>query len=233
MDKLNLNKLTMMRALLSFMQKNQPKWQNVGPIAQTYYQVYNCVEQIDATLLAIEDANGGELEQKQNLQLNLIEDGFELVSYIYAYAAATNNLVLKGKTDFPISELRNQRDGELSGKIDSILELVVGHETELDQYGATQDKINSLRNLNNQYKQQLPKTRNNVSDKKSGNAKIKQLMKTASDAITEQLDKLMIRFKKEDPTFYTAYTANRKVVDYGKRYEKPAEPEEKQVETVK
>jgi len=233
MDKLNLNKLTMMRALLSFMQKNQAKWQNIGPIAQLYYQIYNCVEQIDAILVTIEDSNGGELNQKQNLQLSLIEDGFELVSFIYAYAVATNNVVLKGKSGFPISELRNQRDGKLSGKIESILELVVGHESELDPYGATQDKINNLRNLNNQYKQQLPKTRNNVSEKKSGNEKVKQLMKTASDAITEQLDKLMLRFKKEDPTFYVAYTSNRKVVDYGKRYEKPAEPEEKQTETVK
>lgn len=233
MDKLSLNKLTMLRALLSFMQKNQAKWQNIAPIAQVYYQIYNLVAEIDSISQAIDNPNAGELEQKQDLKEALIEDGFELISYIFAYADAQNNAILRGKVDFPVSELRNLRDGELPKKLKSILELVVGREADIEPYGATPEKVNRVRSLISQYEQQLPKTRNNVSDKKSGNAKIKVAMKTATDIIGNQLDKIMLRFKKEDPTFYVAYTSNRKVVDYGKRYEKPAEPEEKPVETVK
>lgn len=233
MDKLSLNKLTMLRALLSFMQKNQAKWQNIAPIAQAYYQIYNLVAEIDSISQAIDNPNAGELEQKQDLKEALIEDGFEIISYIFAYADAQNNAILRGKVDFPVSELRNLRDGELPKKLKSILELVVGREADIEPYGATPEKVDRVRNLISQYEQQLPKTRNNVSDKKSGNAKIKVAMKTATDILNNQLDKIMLRFKKEDPTFYVAYTSNRKVVDYGKRYEKPAETEEKQTETVK
>lgn len=233
MDKLNLNKLTMLRALLSFMLKNQAKWQNIAPIAQVYSQICDLVDEIDSISQAIDNPNAGELDQKQDLKEMLIEDGFELISYIFAYADAQNNAVLRGKVDFPVSDLRNLRDGELPNKLKAILELVVGRENEIEPYGATPEKVESVRNLIGRYEEQLPKTRNNVSDKKSGNAKIKVAMKTATDILTNQLDKLMIRFKKEDPTFYVAYTSNRKVVDYGKRYEKPAETEEKQVETVK
>jgi hypothetical protein len=233
MNKQDLNKLTMMKALRSFMQNNQAKWQTINPIAQAYSQLHNLIEQVDATLLSVNDPNAGELEQKKNLQLSLIDEGFEIVSYIYAFAGATNNTVLKGKVDFPVSLLRNLRDGELSNKLRAVLELMAGHEAELEQYGATQQKADIVRNLINRYEQQLPKTRNNLSEQKSGNEMIKQTLKTAITLVTEQLDKLMIRFKKEDPSFYTAYKANRKIVDYGKRYEKPAETEEKQVEPVK
>lgn len=233
MDKLNLNKLTMLRALLSFMQKNQAKWQNIAPIEQVYSQICDLVAEIDSILQAIDNPNAGELEQKQDLKEMLIEDGYELISYIFAYADAQNNAVLRGKVDFPVSDLRNLRDGELPTKLKAILELVIGRETEIEPYGATAEKVDRVRNLIGQYEEQLPKTRNNVSDKKSGNAKIKVAMKTATNILSNQLDKIMLRFKKEDPTFYVAYTSNRKVVDYGKRYEKPAEPEEKPVETVK
>jgi hypothetical protein len=232
MDKQNFNKVIMMKALLSFMQKNQPKWQEIAPIANAVTRLQNLVDEIDATLLLTDNPNGGELKQKEILQTKLIEDGFELVSYIYAYADATENAVLKGKVDFPISDLRNLRDGELSQKIEFVLEQRKGHEEQLEPYGATPDKVNNLLNLISQYEEQLPKTRNNVADSKTGNKLLKQLVKTANLLLTEQLDKLMVRFKKEDPTFYTAYETNRKVVDYGKRYEKPAETEEKPVVTA-
>jgi hypothetical protein len=233
MDKLSFNKLTMLRALLSFMLKNQAKWQDIAPISQVYYLIYNLVGEIDSILQAIDNPNAGELEQKQDLKETLIEDGFEIVSYIFAYADAKNNAVLRGKVDFPVSDLRNLRDGELPTRLKSILEQVVGRETEIEPYGVTAEKVERVRNLISQYEQQLPKTRNNVSDKKSGNAKIKVAMKTATDTIKNQLNKLMLRFKKEDPSFYVAYTTNRKVVDYGKRYEKPAEPEAKPADTGK
>ena len=74
---------------------------------------------------------------------------------------------------------------------------------------------------------------NRAAAEASGNGKIRVALKTVIDILRNRIVKLMVRFEKEDPAFYTAHISNRKVIDYGKRYEKPAETEEKVVETVK
>jgi len=142
---------------------------------------------------------------------------------LFAYAVRINNTVLKAKVDFPISQLRSLRDGELAAKIRNILELRLGHEAELEQYGITQPNVDNLTGLTNQYEQQLPNVRVTVSARKAGNEKIKQLVADASKVATDQLDRLMISFKPTQPDFYASYLNARKVVDYGIRHEKTEE----------
>lgn len=233
MNKQELNKLRMTNAWLSFMQKNKAKWENIEPIAQAYYRVFNLVEEIKETQKNIDNPNGGEQIQKEALQESVIVDGHEIVSYIFAYADAKENDKLKEKVGFSISSLRNLPDAKLAPKLNSVLDLIVGHEAEMVPYGVTQQKVENLKNLISQYEQQLPVTRNNLADQASGNDQIRIALKTAIDLLRNRVDKLMKRFEKDDPAFYAAHITNRKVIDYGKRYEKPDETEEKPVETVK
>lgn len=223
MEKRLENKLIMLKAVLSLMQQNQSLWQNSGPLSQAFYELQRLVNLIDQTKQSTNQTNTGLVSHKQNLQEELIKLAFEMASMLYAYAGRINNTVLKAKVDFPISQLRSLRDGELAAKIRNILELRLGHEAELEPYGITQSNVDNLTGLTNQYEQQLPNVRVTVSARKAGNEKIKQLVAEASNVTTDQLDRLMISFKSTQPDFYASYLNARKVVDYGTRHEKTDE----------
>lgn len=228
MEKKFENKLIMLKAVLSLMEQNQPLWQDSPAIVTACSDLRNLVDRIVLAKRNSEKDNSGVVVQKQNLNEALVESGFEMASMLFAYFSRVNNAVMKAKVDFPISELRNLRDGELGDKCLDILDLRAGIEGEVEQYGATQEKADALRSLVSEYEQQLPHARVNVSTRKAGKETIKQLLADATLLNKEQLDRLMVKFKNGNAEFYASYLNARKVVDYGKRYEKGDDNSEKQ-----
>lgn len=220
MDKRFENKLIMLKAVLSLLQQYQSLWQDATPLAEVYAYLKGLVAQIEEFKQVTSQSNSGLVAAKQNLQETLINQAFELASMLFAYARRNNDLVLQAKVDFTISQLRNLRDDELATKCLSVLTLGQSKADVLVEYGTTPEKLSMLDDLTNQYVEQLPNRRVTVSERKMANEKIKNLLAEALQATSEQLDRLMIRFKTSQPDFYASYLNARKVVDYGTRYEK-------------
>ena len=220
MDKRFENKLIMLKAVLSLLQQYQSLWQDATPLAEVYAYLKGLVAQIEEFKQVTSQSNSGLVAAKQNLQETLINQAFELASMLFAYARRNNDLVLQAKVDFTISQLRNLRDDELATKCLSVLTLGQSKAEVLVEYGTTPEKLSMLDDLTNQYVEQLPNRRVTVSERKMANEKIKNLLAEALQATSEQLDRLMIRFKTSQPDFYASYLNARKVVDYGTRYEK-------------
>lgn len=233
MNKQELNKLTMMKTWLSFMEKNQDKWQSSVPVAAGYAQVKSLVDEINLYLKSNGGTDEGETDQKLSMQEAVIENGFDLASVVCAFADEKKNLTLKSKVDYPISFLRNLRDGELSAKIFELIDLIEPYKTELEVYGIGQRRIDYVKNLAEGYEQQLPQKRHKVADKKAANSNAKAALKTAENILKERVDKIIGNFKNSEPAFYSAYQTNRKVIDYGRRYENEEETDEQKIETVK
>lgn len=221
MDKRIENKLIMLKAVLSLLQQNQPLWQDAAPLAAVYADLRGLVSQIEQLKQLTTQSNSGLVAAKQNLQEDLINQAFELASMLFAYARRNNDAVLQAKVDFTISQLRNLRDDELATKCLSVLSLGKSNEEALIEYGTSSKKLNMFEELTNQYIEQLPNRRVTVSERKMANEKIKNLLADAMLAASEQLDRMMVRFKSAEPDFYTSYLNARKVVDYGIRHEKP------------
>ena len=221
MDKRFENKLIMLKAVLSLLQQNQSLWQDAAPLAAVYADLKQLVAQIEQFKQTTTQSNSGLVAAKQNLQEDLISQAFELASMLFAYARRNNDAVLQAKVDFTISQFRNLRDDELATKCLSVLNLGFSNEAALVEYGTTSEKLNLLSNLTNQYVEQLPNRRVTLSERKMANEKIKNLLAEALLVASEQLDRMMVRFKSEQAEFYTSYLNARKVVDYGIRHEKP------------
>jgi len=221
MEKRFENKLIMLKAVLSLMQQNQSIWQEAAPLNDASGDLQELIAQIDQAKQSTNQTNSGLVMLKQNLQDALIDQTWELASMLFAFARRTGNTVLQAKVDFPISQLKSLRDGELATTSRNIFDLRVGYEPALEEYGITAAKLDGLAELINQYEQELPNVRVSVSGRKATNEKIKNLMNEAMLIATGQLDRLMIRFKTSQPDFYASYLNARKVVDYGTRYEKP------------
>ncbi len=221
MEKRFENKLIMLKAVLSLLQQNQSLWQDAAPLAAVIADLKGLIAQIEQFKQTTSQSNSGLVAAKQSLQETLINLAFELASMLFAYARRNNDPVLLAKVDFSISQLRNLRDDELATKCLSLLALGQSKAEALVEYGTTPEKLNLFGELTNQYVEQLPNRRVTLSERKMANEKIKNLLSEALLVASEQLDRMMVRFKSPQPDFYISYLNARKVVDYGTRHDKP------------
>lgn len=220
MDKRLENKLIMIKAITGLLSQNEALLSGNAPLFAATNELQNIVGDIDQARQATLVDSSGLVSEKGNLQTALIETTYEVSSMLYAFAERTGNAILRSNVDFPISDLKKLRDGELNINCKKILELATSNVDALKDYGITEEKLNALQNRITQYEQHLPARRITVSERKTANDKMKKLIKDASDMITDQLDRLMVRYKTELPDFYSSYLNARKVVDYGIRHEK-------------
>ncbi|MFY9151803.1 MAG: hypothetical protein WAO52_07315 [Prolixibacteraceae bacterium] len=229
MEKRFENKLTMIKAVVSLLTQNQTIWQDSVPQVAAINDLKTLITKIELAQQNIQTAGSGLVTEKQTQQETLIENSFELASMLFAFAQRTGDQVLKSKVDFPISVLKNQRDGELAVSCKNILNLGTSQQAALVEYGITPEKLSSLQNLINQYEIQLPAHRVIVSERKATNEKMKGLFADALGIIANQIDRMMVRYKGALPDFYASYQNARKILDYGIRHEKtetPASPEQ-------
>ena len=221
MDKRLENKLMMLRALISFLNQNADKWSGNGPLSQVIVELKNLINQIVATRKLVNTDQSGIVQQKSSIQEDLVDITFALASVLYAMAVRTGNQVLQQKVNMNRSDLVRLRDGELASTAQTVLDLLLEYMTSLTEYGITPYDATNLETKLNDYESSLPVNRVTVLERKTANKKIKELFTTANKLLTEQLDRMMTRFEKSEPDFYTSYRNARKVVAYGTRYEKP------------
>lgn len=136
-------------------------------------------------------------------------------------AVRTGNQVLLAKVDFPKSVLLRKRDGVLASYCKGILDLGNEYLDSLMTYNIAAAEILDLETQIKRYVQSLPEHRIMVSEGKAANKKLKDLIAKADVLLTEQLNKLMVRYQSLKPDFYAGYVNSRKVVDYGIRHNKP------------
>ncbi len=221
MDKRLENKLMMLKALLSFLNQNADKWSGNGPLSQVIVELKNLIDQIVATRRLVNTDQSGVVQQKSSIQEDLVDITFALASVLYAMAVRTGDQILQQKVNMTRSDLLRLRDGELASTSQTLLDLLRAYMTPLAEYEITPDDASNLETKLNNYENSLPVNRVTVLERKTANKKIKELFATANQLLTEQLDRMMTRFEKSAPDFYTSYLNARKVVAYGTRYEKP------------
>lgn len=220
MDKRFENKMTMLKAVLSFMRLKVAEWSNSAPMVAAIAELEYLILQIEQIQQITEEDNSGLTDAKKAQKEALIKKAFELVSILFAMATKTKDQVLQAKVDFPISDLRNLRNSELAKSGKNILDLGRANLPVLIEYGSSAEKLNNFDGQIQQFKVSLPAPRVSVSERKAANAKLKELLKQAMELTSMQIDRLMVSIEADKPDFYAAYKNARKVVDYGIRYEK-------------
>lgn len=225
MEKRNENKLVMLKTSMSLLQQKRNKWKDMPPLLAAIETLNSLLAQLDLLRQLVGSDQKGVVIAKDKIQENLIAAAFEVSSILTAFAVQTNDAVLQSQVDFPISHLRNLRDDELGNFCRALLQLATDQGANLEPYCNSATQISDFNVLIESYEQRLPNRRISVSERKAANKKIKTLLSESMLVTTEQIDRLMVKFKTTDPDFYNAYLNARKIVDYGIRHEKP-EPDE-------
>jgi len=224
MNKRFENKMIMLKAVLKLLKLNKKIWNASEPLSAAIAELEDLIGQIEKIQQLTGEDNSGLSTTKKLQKDALAKQAFELASILFAMATRTKDLVLLAKVDFPISELQHLRDGELATKCKTISELGRSNLTQITGYGSSEEKLNMLDAQIVQYKTSLPARRLSVSELKAANRKLKELLKQTTDLVNDQIDRMLVPFETSEPDFSTKYQNARKVVAYGTRYEKQAEP---------
>lgn len=215
-----LNKLMMIKAVLSFLKANAIVWNQVPDIVTDVDDLEALMNEIEATHRLTSDDLSGQTDKKDAEQEKLVSTTHSLSSALAAMAVRTGNEVLLAKVDFSASHLEKQRDQEQLITAMGIATLAREHLDDLSSGGITEADVDALEEQAIRFKESLPVNRVSVSERKTANKKLTELFKQADKLIKKRLDKMMVRYETADPAFYVAYQNNRMILDYGTRYEK-------------
>ena len=146
-------------------------------------------------------------------------------------AKQTNNPVLAGKVDYTETSLLKTRDDQLVLRCTGIADLATEQLAALAPYGVTPEELNRLKEGIKQFADSLPKGRISVSERKAANATLNTLFVETDALLKTQLDRLMVRYRKNQPEFYATYQTARHIINYGVRHEKAKRPEPEALRT--
>lgn len=156
---------------------------------------------------------GGYAVDKATKRNSLCTQAADVAAAVYAYAVATNDLVLKEKMDISFSELKKLKDELLVQACSNIHADATAIVASLVPYGLTAAVLTSFNTNCTTYLTSVPIPRNAVSTRKAHGAALKQLFKEADAILKSQMDKLINQFKTNHPLFHAAYKHNRIILD--------------------
>jgi hypothetical protein len=219
------NKLMMYQVVQSHLDRNKSLWTSVAAMATTINDFELLLAEIETYRKLTQENKKGITQQKATQQALVIAHAYEISSVLYAMAIKKNDDILAAKVDFTETDLLKKRDNNLVATCLNIVEFATEHLAELIAYEVTADELIVLKEEINSFAENLTTGRVSVSERKAANEKLKLVFLQVDTLLKKQLDRIVVRYRKTEPDFYTTYQSLRHIVNYGVRHEKPKEPE--------
>lgn len=219
------NKLVMYHTVQSHLNLNNSIWTSVPAMGIIVSDFELLLTRIESYRQLIQENKKGITQQKAAQQALVISHTYELLSVLYAMATKKSNATLAAKVNYTETELLKKRDDQLVSICLSIVEIATEQLTELTAYQVSGDELIALKEEIEQFDAILPTGRVSVVERKAANEKLKDLFLEADALLKNQLDRIMVRYRKSNTEFYTIYRNTRHIVNYGIRHEKAKEPE--------
>jgi uncharacterized circularly permuted ATP-grasp superfamily protein len=218
------NKLAMFEAVQSHLNANKSMWTSVPAMVETINDFESLLAEIETCWKLTSVNKKGITLQKAAQQALVIAHTYELSSLLYAMASKKNDAILVAKVDFTETDLLKKRDNNLVTTCLNMVEIATEHLAGLIDYQVSGDELIVLKEEIKRFADNIATGRVTVSERKAANVKLKDLFVQVNALLKNQLDRIMVRYRKNEPKFYSSYQNIRRVVNYGVRHEKPKEP---------
>jgi hypothetical protein len=210
------NKLAMYSATLKVLRDNSALWTKITAFA-------NAERELDSGIRSINeigrrqsrDISGITLDKKA-LRDALADAVYETASALAAYAKKTRNNELRKETGLSRTEIGRLRDNLLSEFVKSVVTHCRANAKELETYNIDAAALDNLQKLSDAFAVKAPSTTVARNNRSADTRALKQLFGRTDALLADEIDKLMVRFKKPQPLFYDAFVAARTIIDLGK-----------------
>ncbi|MGD9991697.1 MAG: hypothetical protein AB7S69_00240 [Salinivirgaceae bacterium] len=159
--------------------------------------------------------------QKQKEEDEMIEASLRVAAGIYVFAREQDNLELQQKMKVSDSNLRKMGNSALLSQCTLIYNLAMELNSEaLVPFGILPESLAGLKKEIDDFALLVGKPRSGIVARSAATLRLQELFKEIGELLREEMDKLMLVIKGQEPAFYNEYKAARVIVDLRGPYEK-------------
>ena len=219
MNKRNENRNRMIIASMSVLNKYNNLWENIPVFKAVTKEITEKQKQISELRSVAEADITGKTDDKNKHEELLLQSVYTISSNLYVMARRANNQEIMKKVDYSITELSRTREAELVSECHRVVSLARENLTILEGSGTEETQIDELEALANTMGSMIGEPRVSQAERKAANESLSAAINQVVTLLSEQLDRLMVRFKLSNTDFFAEYMNARHIVAYGIRHE--------------
>ena len=213
------NKLNAAEAVVLVLANNIAIWTMIAAI-MVLFDLLKAKIQLVRDLRQIQEKdNTGVTKRKKKVREKMEETGINVIRKLVMFAVATENTELDANINYTASDLSVASENRVADIIRLVYETANAHKSELAAYGVTDEMLELLLTLHQQFLVAMPETREKLTLSSTATKNINTLITEISDLQRTKLDRLIAGFADTNPDFYQQYKNARKIVDRGIRHE--------------
>jgi len=219
MNKMQTKDLRMFGATDECMNQNQTKWVTI----QAIVRLKNLLSQNISTIKDLDQKKESTVSNPITLNKEKIKDLLEgkievLYGIVYSYATANQLKELAQKVKLLSKGFAKKRETDIEPKVNTFLLLVRELLPKLSDYSLTEEMVVDAETTRDQFVALVGVPRNMRIQSSSTKKQMNDLINETMGLLTQQLDKLMLRFKSTDIDFYNSYIQSRTIVEPATRH---------------
>ena len=213
------NKLNAAEAVVLVLANNIAIWTMIAAI-MVLFDLLKAKIQLVRDLRQIQEKdNTGVTKRKKKVREKMEETGINVIRKLVMFAVATEDTELDANINYTASDLSLASENRVADIIRLVYETANAHKSELAAYGVTDEMLELLLTLHQQFLVAMPETREKLTLSSTATKNINTLITEISDLQRTKLDRLIAGFADTNPDFYQQYKNARKIVDRGIRHE--------------
>jgi hypothetical protein len=211
MTKRQHNWTQMLATVLVLLEENVAKFTELPAILTEMTRLREIKAKIEEALKLQTNATAGTSDATAEAKEALLEL-LHIIRYsLNSLARKTGKAQLRAIVNHTPSQLRHLRISTLLTVAGTVLEEAIPVLSELAVYGVNVETTDSLKVAIEQFSECSTIGSNSVSKRVGAGASIEDLIDEANDILTEDVDKLLDRFRVTDVSFFNSYNSARKV----------------------
>ncbi|WP_320052418.1 carboxypeptidase-like regulatory domain-containing protein [uncultured Acetobacteroides sp.] len=207
-------KLAMALTLLDFFNKNISVANAIPNFPAIFLLLQENVKQIQLNKGKQEANITGLFDIKEQLRKELVVNTCDVVRKLKACAVMSGNKVLEKEVSYNETDFSRSREASIPAKVQVVCNRANEHLKDLAVYGVTEKALSDLKQLSDNFLAAIPTVRTSITDMKVITAQLDALF-VENDNIMGKLDVLVDVVRLTQPSFYSAYRNNRKIVNKG------------------
>ncbi len=213
MTKNEENRLTMYKAVHSFLQQNGTATSTIPVLAVLDNELGTVIGEIEQLHSAHQSVARGRAAEKEALEDRMIEEVVAAAAGLYVLAIQQGNMNVRDVAKVTPSGLKRMRDTELLVKAQTLSQYLEQSLGELADYGVTAEMVETLKSTIAEYDAALAGTESSAAKKTTQRTKLSEAFDRADDLLHNRLDPMMEVFRSSNKDLYNEYINTRVIRD--------------------
>ncbi len=213
MDKKSRNRVNMFRATDTLLEESQEKMADVQDFAEYFAQFQGNLSTIDELDGQLESDATGITEEKGDSSDLLAEEALHASLRLKAFARKKGDKKLLNKISITKSQLDYVADQTLLSRAKLILKTAKRHAADAAAYSLTQEGIDKLDALVQEFGKKIPDPRKAIIDKQDAGKQLMAMVSATDNLLKEHIDVLMEVKGIDDPDLLDRYWSAREIID--------------------